>query len=998
MKKNNSIAQQKTVSSIPGQPELGYSKIYAKDDNNWYYLDDTGIEHSFVTTEDLTQDPRPLAFANAATSGVITPVPNYINGPANDGVGATLIGGGPGALTDGTAPGKIDTTYTPIVGDIILVKNQVVSTNPTLNRAFQNGLYVINVVGDLTTSYQLTRVGDFDESSELYPLQVNVTQGSYNALKYFIQTTVNPNIGTSNLIFSVSNFQQVASQIAFIDTVIDAPLSNIVYADGTALPTIPGSGATLTSTVFGPLGTYYGLTATTNSTIALGFTRVLIINQLGSNAAYNGDYRVIRPGSIYTSAAGATSVGTTITVSSVAGLVVGMTVTVLSGTGAFAANTVVTSINTSLNRFVVSIAPTTPLSGGATVVRAGTTWQLRRIQDFAGGFDRYTRYFMVSNAASTKAGKYYFTKPNSPVLTNNSSLAPFNTGIGIAPINIFEYGGAGGAGIIDVGTGTCSTHRIDNNNLAGGGYSTVLGSCNTLSTYSTYSTISGGRSNTICTFTTTIGGGRGNTASSGGGASILGGCNNSANNSYASIGGGRSNTASNIYSTVSGGRCNTASGTYSIVSGGKDNTASGPISTIGGGLCNISSGLYSTISGGQCNTSITEYSTISGGCNNISNGFISAISGGKNNTASGCYSTVSGGKCNNIDSVSPRSVIGGGDTNVIISSRVATVAGGQANNICTASGGSVIGGGRANTASCYYSTISGGYGNIACTGRSNVSGGQQNTASGCWSTVGGGYVNVTSGYASTVSGGRSNSASGCYSTIGGGRLNTSSSCSSTVSGGYRNTASARYTTIGGGCNNTVSGNYSNVGGGCCNTASGCAATILGGICNTASGTYSIVSGAYSSTFSITGRRSHAGGQIATLGDAQISDFVLRRRTTDATSTVLTTDGGVGATSGNQLILQNNNSIAFEGIIVGKQSGSANSVMWKVEGLIVRGVNAASTTLSFSNVQVVQNTPGWGTPTLTANTSLGGLTVNVVGAALTNIQWTAVLKTTEVIYA
>ena len=388
----------------------------------------------------IPTDPLPLTFANAATVGPITPVPNYNNGPANDGVGATLIGGGLGALTDGSAPGKIDTNYTPIVGDIILVKNQPVSTNPTLNRAFQNGLYVINVVGDLTTSYQLTRVGDFDESSELYPLQVNVTEGNSNALKYFIQTTVNPNIGTSNLIFSVSNFQPPSLQVAFVDTVIDTPLSNIVYADGTTYPTIPGANATLTSTVFGPLGTYYGLTANTNPTVALGFTRVLLTNQ--ANAAHNGDYSVIRPGSIYTSAAGATSIGTTISVASVAGLVVGMTVTVLSGTGAFAANTTVLSINTSLNRFVVSIAPTTPLSGGATVVRAGTTWQLRRIQIGASGFDRYTRYFMVSNAASTKAGKYYFTKPNSPVLTNNSSLAPFNTGIGIAPINIFEYGGS----------------------------------------------------------------------------------------------------------------------------------------------------------------------------------------------------------------------------------------------------------------------------------------------------------------------------------------------------------------------------------------------------------------------------------------------------------------------------------------------------------------------------------------------------------------------------
>jgi hypothetical protein len=73
-------------------------------------------------------------------------------------------------------------------------------------------------------------------------------------------------------------------------------------------------------------------------------------------------------GPVYTSTAGATGAGTTITVGSTTGLAVGMTVTVTSGTGAFQANTTVTAVN-SLTTFTVSAAPSTPLSGGATVVR-----------------------------------------------------------------------------------------------------------------------------------------------------------------------------------------------------------------------------------------------------------------------------------------------------------------------------------------------------------------------------------------------------------------------------------------------------------------------------------------------------------------------------------------------------------------------------------------------------------------------------------------------------
>jgi len=340
-----------SVTNFPPTGLDGY--IYLDNTNNIGYLWDA-VANQYVNiagvNNPIPPDPIPLAFANAATVGALSYSPVYNNGTL--GVGATLTATVNGVLRDTSAVGKIDTSYTPVAGDIVLIKNQA--------SALQNGLYTITTVGSVSTPYVLTRVVDFNESAELYPLQVNVISGNSNTLKYFIQTTVNPIIGTSNLVFSLSTLQSTASQIAFIDTVIDTALSNIVYANGTAFPTIPGSGATLTSTVNGALGTYYGLTANTNSTIAGGFTRVLLINQ--TNPAYNGDYQVINAGS------------------------------------------------------------------------ASTRWQLRRIQTTAGGFDRYTRYFTVSNVGSTKAGKIYFTKPNSPVLTNAT--------IGTAAINIFEYGGA----------------------------------------------------------------------------------------------------------------------------------------------------------------------------------------------------------------------------------------------------------------------------------------------------------------------------------------------------------------------------------------------------------------------------------------------------------------------------------------------------------------------------------------------------------------------------
>jgi hypothetical protein len=74
-------------------------------------------------------------------------------------------------------------------------------------------------------------------------------------------------------------------------------------------------------------------------------------------------------GPVYTSTRGATSSSATITVGSTTGLAVGMTLEVIAGVGAFAANTTVLSIPTATT-FVASAAPTTALSGGASVVRA----------------------------------------------------------------------------------------------------------------------------------------------------------------------------------------------------------------------------------------------------------------------------------------------------------------------------------------------------------------------------------------------------------------------------------------------------------------------------------------------------------------------------------------------------------------------------------------------------------------------------------------------------
>ena len=298
-------------------------------------------------------------------------------------------------------------------------------------------------------------------------------------------------------------------------------------------------------------------------------------------------------------------------------------------------------------------------------------------------------------------------------------------------------------------------------------------------------------------------------------------------------------------------------------------------------------------------------------------------------------------------------------------------------------------------------------------------GSSNQVASGNYSAIIGGRYNRASGTASFTTG-ESNASTGNYS-FSGGQSNTSAGYCSIAIGyanstqqdwnvaiGHQNTCTTEYYAYAYGYGNAISSRGQAVGLG--NTCSGLNSNAFGksnissasgatsiGDTNTASGDYSLALGRQAHTFGIIGRQVYCSGQESTAGDSQASKFVLHERTTDATATTLTTNSSAASTN-NQVILSNQSAYRFKGSIVGKQSGSTNAAVWDIDGFIVRGANAAATTLLISNVTLVQNTPAWGTPTLAADTTNGGLRVQVTGAAATNIQWTAVIETTEVIYA
>jgi len=148
----------------------------------------------------------------------------------------------------------------------------------------------------------------------------------------------------------------------------------------------------------------------------------------------------------------------------------------------------------------------------------------------------------------------------------------------------------------------------------------------------------------------------------------------------------------------------------------------------------------------------------------------------------------------------------GGSHNLVVGryheypSRNGFVAGRQ--NKITARDASVSGG-KLNEAISTYSSVSGGYNNIAggpdgTNWNASVSGGSFNRAEGDRSSVSGGFGNIASGAGASVTGGFINIANNIFATVTGGYGNTASGYSASVNGGWYNTASHDFATVSGG--------------------------------------------------------------------------------------------------------------------------------------------------------------------------------------------------------
>jgi len=138
---------------------------------------------------------------------------------------------------------------------------------------------------------------------------------------------------------------------------------------------------------------------------------------------------------------------------------------------------------------------------------------------------------------------------------------------------------------------------------------------------------------------------------------------------------------------------------------------------------------------------------------------------------------------------------------------------------------------------------------------------------------------------------------------------------------------------------------------------------------------------------------------ATAGVSQSARLVLAVQTTDATATVLRSNSSAAGTS-NQVILPNNSAYSFRGNIIANVTGAGNTKGWVIEGAIKRGANAASTTM-VGTPTVTSNYADAGASTwtvaVTADTTNGGIKIEVTGQAATTIRWCCTVETSEVTF-
>ena len=121
---------------------------------------------------------------------------------------------------------------------------------------------------------------------------------------------------------------------------------------------------------------------------------------------------------------------------------------------------------------------------------------------------------------------------------------------------------------------------------------------------------------------------------------------------------------------------------------------------------------------------------------------------------------------------------------------------------------------------------------------------------------------------------------------------------------------------------------------------------------------------------------------------------LQAQTVDATPVVMTTDKST-ATALNTITLKDDSSLIVSGTVIARKSDGTEEGRYYIEATLSRGTGAASTAISTSKLTVLHETEDSWDISLLAETTLGGLSVQVTGDGASTVDWVADLNVREV---
>jgi hypothetical protein len=214
-------------------------------------------------------------------------------------------------------------------------------------------------------------------------------------------------------------------------------------------------------------------------------------------------------------------------------------------------------------------------------------------------------------------------------------------------------------------------------------------------------------------------------------------------------------------------------------------------------------------------------------------------------------------------------------------------------------------------------------------------------------------------------------------------------------------ASGSYSSVLAGRNSTASGNDSHaIGLGCNSSGTGAITISYNGISNASVSV--VLGGSRGTSRSIQGNTVFpaSNSPIADVsGNSQAALLILGRQTTDATATVLASNSSAAAAT-NQIALPQNSAYYFTGEVIAGVTAAGNTKGWSISGVIKRGVLASTTALvgtpTVTSLYADAGASTWSLA-VTANTTLGCLTITVTGQASNTIRWVAQIRTTEMTF-